>query len=514
MRHSVATKPKPVAGRATRSAVAPSVETLRPAASRDIRSTEAFGFSRGLVLALARRVASISCLFFLDFCGLVLGLYAALALRDAYRGTDLLWGLIWDELTNVLAFVTLVMILVFWQAGLYGARELRGGFGRIVSSVVIVALLTLAFGLGTGHSFGTLGIFPVGVVLISVAIGVFRGGYEAVTEAVMRLAGVKRRALLIGDGESLTRLHHALGARRVGIDYEFIGAVTRSPSAAGLRVLGPVEALTQVLDEHAVDEVIVNDSDFADADLIEIVDQAHRRHVHVRIAPKTTELLTQRGEYVAGQAVPLFEVRPPYFVGTEWALKRAFDIAVSALVVTVGLPVWLAIAAAIKLTSRGPVFYRDQRVGLQEQEFVMLKFRTMEAGADRRQDELESANEADGPLFKIRDDPRITGVGAVLRRLSLDEIPQVLNVLRGEMSLVGPRPLRLRDYALLEDWHRKRSLVLPGMTGLWQISGRSSLSFDDLVRLDFYYLDNWSIWLDISILVKTVPAVLAARGAY
>ena len=144
----------------------------------------------------------------------------------------------------------------------------------------------------------------------------------------------------------------------------------------------------------------------------------------------------------------------------------------------------------------------------------MLKFRTMRADAQELQAQLEAENEAEGALFKIRDDPRVTSVGRVLRRFSLDEIPQVLNVLRGEMSLVGPRPLPVRDYELLENWHRKRYLVLPGMTGLWQIAGRSSLGFDDLVRLDFYYLDHWSIWLDISILLKTIPAVFASRGAY
>jgi lipopolysaccharide/colanic/teichoic acid biosynthesis glycosyltransferase len=144
----------------------------------------------------------------------------------------------------------------------------------------------------------------------------------------------------------------------------------------------------------------------------------------------------------------------------------------------------------------------------------MLKFRTMQADAAGRQAELEASNEADGPLFKIREDPRVTAVGAILRRFSLDEVPQVWNVLRGEMSLVGPRPLPLRDYEHLEPWHRKRYLVLPGVTGLWQISGRSSLSFDDLVRLDFYYLENWSIWLDISILAKTIPAVIRGTGAY
>jgi lipopolysaccharide/colanic/teichoic acid biosynthesis glycosyltransferase len=144
----------------------------------------------------------------------------------------------------------------------------------------------------------------------------------------------------------------------------------------------------------------------------------------------------------------------------------------------------------------------------------MLKFRTMFAGAAGKQASLEERNEATGALFKIRDDPRVTAVGRFLRRFSIDEIPNVINVLRGEMSLVGPRPLPLRDYNRLETWHRRRSNVLPGMTGLWQIAGRSDLSFDDLVRLDFYYLENWSLWLDITILIKTLPAVVATRGAY
>jgi lipopolysaccharide/colanic/teichoic acid biosynthesis glycosyltransferase len=144
----------------------------------------------------------------------------------------------------------------------------------------------------------------------------------------------------------------------------------------------------------------------------------------------------------------------------------------------------------------------------------MLKFRTMVEGADRRKGELEDANEAGGALFKIRDDPRVTTVGRFLRRLSLDEVPNVLNVLRGEMSLVGPRPLPLRDFDRLEPWHRKRYNVLPGMTGLWQVAGRSDLTFDDLVRLDFYYLENWSIWLDVTILFKTPGAVFSQRGAY
>jgi exopolysaccharide biosynthesis polyprenyl glycosylphosphotransferase len=281
-----------------------------------------------------------------------------------------------------------------------------------------------------------------------------------------------------------------------------------------LPVLGNIRDLPTVLDRERVDELIVTDSDFGERELLEIVDHAHRRGIEVRIAPKATELLTQRVEFVPGQGIPLFELRPPAFVGMDWVVKRAFDLVVSGVVLVVGLPLWLGIAAAVKLSSRGPVLYRDRRVGLGEQEFGMLKFRTMHADAAGKQAEFEASNEADGPLFKIREDPRVTSVGAVLRRLSLDEIPQVWNVLRGEMSLVGPRPLPLRDYERLEAWHRKRYLVLPGVTGLWQISGRSNLGFDDLVRLDFFYLENWSLWLDITILAKTIPAVVTGRGAY
>jgi exopolysaccharide biosynthesis polyprenyl glycosylphosphotransferase len=279
-------------------------------------------------------------------------------------------------------------------------------------------------------------------------------------------------------------------------------------------VLGGVSDLARVLGEQHADELIVSGVDLGEEELLELVHEAHRRGVKVRIAPTTAELLTQRAEYIAGQGVPLFELRPPVFAGLDWAAKRAFDIVVSSLLIVVGTPVWVFLALAVKLDSPGPVFYRDRRVGLGEREFGMFKFRSMYIDASERQAGLETANEASGPLFKIKDDPRVTRVGKILRRYSIDELPQVLNVLRGEMSLVGPRPLPLRDFVQLEEWHRKRYLVLPGMTGLWQVSGRIELTFDDLVRLDFYYLENWSIWLDISILAKTLPAVAARRGAY
>ena len=468
------------------------------------------------VRSALRRGASIVALVVLDLVGLVLGIYGALVLRDVVYGNNApLWGFLWKAETDWLPFLTVITVLVFWQAGLYAERERRAGFGRVVASLVLVAVITMIFALGTGHRFGTYGLAPTAVVLTSICIGLLRGSYDVVTGDLLKLAGVRRRAILVGKGQSLERLHRALGASRGGIEYDFLGAIGPDNDGRGLPVLGDLSSIPGVLAGSDVDELIVTDSDFNDRELVEIMEQAHRKGVKVRVAPRATELLIERrGEYVPGQGVPLFELRPPVFAGVDWFVKRAFDLVVSLGFVTLGMPVWLGIAAAIKLTSPGPIFYHDRRVGLHHREFTMLKFRTMVAEADEQQAELEWANEADGPLFKIRDDPRVTAVGALLRRFSIDEVPQVLNVLRGEMSLVGPRPLPLRDYELLEPWHRKRYLVLPGMTGLWQIAGRSALGFDDLVRLDFYYLEHWSIWLDVSILLKTIPAVLSREGAY
>jgi exopolysaccharide biosynthesis polyprenyl glycosylphosphotransferase len=269
-----------------------------------------------------------------------------------------------------------------------------------------------------------------------------------------------------------------------------------------------------VLAAGAVDEVIVADADFPQQRIVELVDTCHQRGVAVRIAPSTMEILMSRAELVPGQSVPLFELKPPVFEGFDYVLKRAFDLIGSLVLLVLLSPVLLAIGLAVMITSRGPALYRSVRPGIGGAPFRCWKFRTMLRDADQVQADLESANEASGALFKIRRDPRLTPIGAFLRRFSLDELPQLVNVLSGQMSLVGPRPLPQRDFERLEDWHKKRYLVLPGMTGLWQVSGRSELHFDDLVRLDFLYLERWSVFLDLTIMLKTIPAVLSRRGAY
>ena len=470
---------------------------------RDMRALRPYILQRGPLRTLLRRVLGVTTLAVLDTVGLALGIYLALVVRSVVFGDPVLWSLLWrTEDDEWLPFLIPITLLVFWQAGLYAPRERRTGLGRVASSLLLVAAIVVAFGYGTGYDFNTSGLIPTALVLCALSIGLLRSAYDSAAIELERLFHARRRALLLGGRASNAALERMLSGNRAGIAYEFVeGSPGDSTVAERLALLRP-------------DEVILNEGDFDEASVLEIVETAHRAGVKVRIAPKTTDLLIERGEYVPGQGMPLFELRPPVLAGTDWVVKRAFDLLVSAATVVLGLPVWLLIAAAIKLDSRGQILYRDQRIGVGEREFGMLKFRTMVEGASEQQDELEERNEAPGALFKIRRDPRVTRVGRLLRKLSLDELPQLLNVLRGEMSLVGPRPLPLRDYAMLEAWHRKRYLVLPGITGLWQISGRSNLTFDDLVRLDFYYIENWSIWLDISILIKTPSAIVRGRGAY
>jgi exopolysaccharide biosynthesis polyprenyl glycosylphosphotransferase len=196
------------------------------------------------------------------------------------------------------------------------------------------------------------------------------------------------------------------------------------------------------------------------------------------------------------------------------AVKRILDIAFSLILLILLAPVFVVVAVLIQLYSPGPVFFRQVRMGLNKRRFLIFKFRTMVPNAEKMMAQLEAHNEASGPVFKIKEDPRITPIGKVLRRTSIDELPQLINVLKGDMSLVGPRPLPVRDYeGFSEDWHRRRFSVRPGITCLWQVSGRSSLPFEQWMKLDLQYMDEWSLWLDMKILAQTVSAVLKGSGA-
>jgi exopolysaccharide biosynthesis polyprenyl glycosylphosphotransferase len=480
---------------------------------RDVRSKRPPLLSFLLRLDTLRQASRVVSLLLLDFLALFAAILTALCLKAALRDA---WNfhVSFHQAKEYFPLAYLVTVLLFARSALYTKRAERPGLARIVASLFQTMALVFAFAVVNGNSYSSYYIFYGSLFFAVAYVSTFRFLYERVTGVLLRMAGYQRRTVLVGTGEHIEDVASALkdgGESSINV----IGFVSITPRADnGIVSLGTLEDLPEVLEGHRVDEVVIADPDFPQKQAVELVDQCHQRGVRVRIAPSTMEILVHRGEFVPGQSVPLFELKPPVFEGVDFLLKRTFDVVGATLLMLVLSPVLVAIALAIKISSRGPAFYASIRPGIGGAPFSCWKFRTMYRDADQRQADLESSNEASGALFKIRDDPRMTPVGRLLRRFSLDELPQLWNVITGRMSLVGPRPLPLRDYERLEDWHKKRYLVLPGITGLWQISGRSELDFDDLVRLDFLYLERWSVFMDLSILVKTVPAVLTRRGAF
>jgi exopolysaccharide biosynthesis polyprenyl glycosylphosphotransferase len=477
---------------------------------RDVRAGKPLLLRAVLRFETLRSVARVGALAALDLAGLFLAIYTALVLKTAIVSPDQL-GQMWSQAKEYFPLAGLVMLLLFARSGLYRDRAQRPGFTKVVASLFQVTVVVLIYAEIEGEPFQSYYIFYSSLFFALLYVSGLRQIFERVSGAALRAAGYRRRAVLVGSGPNIQAVSHALGDSSMIEPYGF---VARTPPALvdGLRDFRSLEQLERHFD--AVDEVLIADADFPQDAAVELVDRCHRHGVRVRVAPSTMEILMERVEFVPGQALPLFELKPPVFEGLDFAIKRTFDLIGAVLLVVVLAPVMVLGAAAIKLSSRGPVLYRSMRPGIGGRAFSCLKFRTMVHGAEYLQDHLENRNELGGAIFKIRNDPRITPVGRLMRRWSLDELPQLFNVLRGEMSLVGPRPLPQRDYDRLDDWHRKRYLVLPGMTGLWQVSGRSELDFDELVRLDFLYLERWSVFLDLTIILKTIPAVIRRRGAW
>jgi exopolysaccharide biosynthesis polyprenyl glycosylphosphotransferase len=246
----------------------------------------------------------------------------------------------------------------------------------------------------------------------------------------------------------------------------------------------------------------------------QVVDQCEEQGIPVTFPSPAFETRNARSVTALAPTGPVLTLFSGSMVGWPVVVKRVFDVVVSACLLVLLAPIFAVVALAVKLSSPGPVIFAQERLGLNKRRFRMLKFRTMVSNAEARMAELEHLNEASGPVFKIKKDPRVTPLGAFLRRTSLDELPQLVNVLKGDLSLVGPRPLPLRDYeGFEEDWHRRRFSVPPGITCLWQVSGRSDVSFEQWMELDVQYIDNWSLWLDLKILLKTIPAVVRGSGA-
>jgi len=327
-----------------------------------------------------------------------------------------------------------------------------------------------------------------------------------------------RRVLIVGSGTRAKRLAETL-LQNSEWGIRIVGHLDPDATRVGDRVLessvlGTVGDISSVLKGNVIDEVILAVPRAMIPDLGKIAQACEEEGVKLCLMADVFDVHAVRTRLVALGPIPLLTLEP--VAQEEWKLlvKRLMDFAIAALMVPLLLPVIGLIVLAIKLDSPGPVFFIQERVGRRKRRFRMLKFRTMVQDADRRQAEVEHLNEAKGPIFKIANDPRITRVGRFLRRSSLDELPQLLHVLTGEMSLVGPRPMSLRDVDLFDQGpQRKRFSVKPGLTCLWQISGRSDLPFSKWLELDLAYIERWSLSLDLKILFKTLPAVLSGRGA-
>jgi exopolysaccharide biosynthesis polyprenyl glycosylphosphotransferase len=400
-----------------------------------------------------------------------------------------------------------------------GVEEYRRVIAATLATIGVVAVFLMIF--RPEYARGYLAVaFPLGLALLLLSRSVCR----------RCLIWNRRRGqcvtsvLAVGDVRAVRSLVQSM-SRGWWYGYSIVGVCLTGRPAGGTLEIPGVGSLPVLGNEHDVEYAIAE----TNADTVALTATEHlgpegvrelswqldRLDVDLVVSPGVVDVAGPRLTMRPVAGLPLIHVEKPQYSGTKKLQKRAFDICVSLTVLLCALPVMLVSAIAIKLTSRGPVFYRSERIGLDGVPFDMIKFRTMIDGADTRLDELVAKNESvGGVLFKIREDPRVTTVGRFLRRYSIDELPQFINVLRREMSVVGPRPPLRREVDTYDDQVRRRLLVLPGITGLWQVSGRSDLSWEDSVRLDLSYVENWSISNDLLIAAKTIRTVLAGSGAY
>ncbi len=413
-----------------------------------------------------------------------------------------------------------MLVLALAVARVYEHRFQDSGgeeFRRLLlaGGMVLAASSTLAYALQAGAARGAV------VLGLPLALGgslLVHLSARAVLRAARRRGHFRHRVLAIGLERSVAELVRATH-RDTSAGVEIVAAcVSRSASATieGVPVhAGPAEAL-RVLALSGADTVILTAwSDVGSEQLRRLSWDLEGSGIQLLVAPRLAEVAVPRLHIRTVGGLPLLDVDEPEFTGMRRVVKTGLDYTLAVVGLLLLAPVMLAVAVAVRLGSRGPVLFRQERIGQHGKPFVMHKFRSMYVDAEQRRAELEHLNEhAGGPLFKIRDDPRVTPVGAVIRRYSLDELPQLFDVLLGRMSLVGPRPPLRQEVAGYDSDARRRLLVKPGITGLWQVSGRSDLSWEESVRLDLHYVENWFLGLDLSIIGRTLAAVLARSGAY
>jgi exopolysaccharide biosynthesis polyprenyl glycosylphosphotransferase len=396
-----------------------------------------------------------------------------------------------------------------------GSEEFKRIGNASVRVVAVVALVLYAFKLEVARGFVAIAM-PLGLLLLltgryAARMALYRG---------RRAGRYSHRVLVVGAASHVEHLVRQLrrepmtGLRVVGAclaGREGTVVVDGEP----VPVVGSLATVAQAMEAVQADTVAVAASPGINAEALRRLSyELEGTGVDLLVAPALTNVAGTRISIRPVAGLPLLHVDEPELTGGRKLLKGAFDRTVALALLVLLLPLLLGIAIAVRTSSRGPVIFKQTRVGRDGEHFCVWKFRSMYADAEERRAALEALNEHDGVLFKIRNDPRITPVGQFLRKYSLDEFPQLFNVLRGEMSLVGPRPPLPSEVEKYEGHTHRRLLVKPGITGLWQVSGRSNLSWDDTVRLDLHYVENWSLGLDLSVLAKTVRTVIRGQGAY
>ena len=443
-----------------------------------------------------RRLLSVAVLVLVDAASLSLGVLA-----PAYLSGTV--GLV----TTYLPVVLVVGLALFAAHDLYDRAARRRNPGALLGAVLWWAgLLVIGSVVYPESGFGLGGVLLTALVAL-VSSGASRLLYEQGIEWIYRSGSFRIPTLVIGEREDRERLVRSLDASPSA--YRLVGEL----DLCGGRVDLP--RVRKMLDETEVRNVILTGAErLADEEFLDLLRSVRLRRVKLRVVPGVVTLLKSKPVLSEYRGVPLFEVGYPRLDNTQRGLKRLLDVTGSLLGLILLSPLLLVVALVVRSTSPGPVLFKQKRVGADERVFVCYMFRSMYRDAEARQEELEAANEADGAVFKMKNDPRITPVGRFIRRYSIDELPQLVNVLKGEMSLVGPRPLPLRDFERMSETHKRRLAAIPGMSGYWQISGRSNLSFEDMVRLDLYYIENWSLSFDIKIILKTLGAVFRREGAY
>lgn len=416
---------------------------------------------------------------------------------------------------------TVALLLAMRREGAYDVRRTRPLFDElygVLNATTTAIMLMIVFVFFYRSLFYSRIIFVYAGILILVLLGSARLVRRMILGRLRQAGQGVDRLLIVGAGEVGRAVMRNIVAQPE-LGYQIVGFLDDDPAKSNtdigpIKALGPVENLPQILTSLNITQVIITLPWQYHRKTVRLVLEAEEAGARARVVPDLFQLSLGGVDVETINGIPLISIKQTALTGWNLVIKRALDLVFSILFITLSAPLWLIIAIAIKLDSPGPVLFKQERAGKNGRPFKVYKFRSMVVGAEAEQQKLLAQNEASGPLFKIRDDPRRTRVGRFLRQTSLDELPQFINVLRGEMSVVGPRPALFSEVAQYQEWQRKRLDIQPGITGLWQVSGRSDLTFDEMVLLDIYYGENWSLGADIRIILRTIPQVLFGDGAY